>query len=300
MKKTNSSLYFYLDEHLVTVHKKQIQHAIFSADTIPLAVRGSDNANNVKLLVTDEKGSIFFADGAKEKALTYTAYGHTPELPKQQSLLGFNREPFHALPELYLLGIGYHRGLSPQQMRFISPDTESPFGIGSFNAYAYCACDPINSIDPSGHSLIKWLGNRFGRREKIQAKITARNKSVNDYNNAIEEIRFPSTKTIKKETSLITLRRMDEDLQSRTENLPRITAISKNTANYRKKHGPIIKVNRQAKNTLESTRKAIAKRIHRIEENNAVRDTNNIDPLGRTGITIGVSNKQIRQREDWQ
>lgn len=50
----------------------------------------------------------------------------------------------------YPLGNGY-RAYVPSLMRFIAPDECSPFDEGGINAYAYCAADPINHLDPSGH-----------------------------------------------------------------------------------------------------------------------------------------------------
>lgn len=40
-------------------------------------------------------------------------------------------------------------------MRFHSPDILSPFGAGGIHAYAYCAGDPINHVDPTGHSPVR-------------------------------------------------------------------------------------------------------------------------------------------------
>jgi len=48
------------------------------------------------------------------------------------------------------LGNGY-RWYLPWLMRFAAPDSWSPFGAGGIHAYAYCAADPINRSDRSGH-----------------------------------------------------------------------------------------------------------------------------------------------------
>lgn len=55
----------------------------------------------------------------------------------------------------YALGNGY-RFHVPKLFRFAQPDHLSPFGAGGLNSYAYCACDPINQIDPSGHFHLSW------------------------------------------------------------------------------------------------------------------------------------------------
>lgn len=53
----------------------------------------------------------------------------------------------------YALGNGYRMFL-PALMRFNAPDTDSPFGLGGVNGYAYCADDPINGADPTGHMML--------------------------------------------------------------------------------------------------------------------------------------------------
>ncbi|MGE8051117.1 RHS repeat-associated core domain-containing protein [Pseudomonas monteilii] len=86
----------------------------------------------------------------------YGAYGHAGVIKTQ---LGFNGE-FKVLPcELYALGNGY-RYYSPRLMRFYSADDMSPFAEGGLNAYAYCAGDPVNHTDPSGHTWLKMVTSR--------------------------------------------------------------------------------------------------------------------------------------------
>ena len=41
----------------------------------------------------------------------------------------------------------------PVLRRFLAPDADSPFGEGGLNTYAYCAGDPVNRVDPSGHKF---------------------------------------------------------------------------------------------------------------------------------------------------
>jgi RHS repeat-associated protein len=83
----------------------------------------------------------------------YSPYGHRSAEGGRFSQAGFNGEPLDEMTGLYFLGNGY-RAYSPTLMRFISPDSMSPFDAGGLNAYAYCLCDPVNRVDPTGH--VSW------------------------------------------------------------------------------------------------------------------------------------------------
>ncbi|WP_426713742.1 RHS repeat-associated core domain-containing protein [Chromobacterium violaceum] len=73
-------------------------------------------------------------------------------------MLGFNCERLDPASGSFHLGNGY-RAYSPALMRFHCPDSLSPFGAGGVNPYAYCAGDPANRADPSGHlSWQAWTG----------------------------------------------------------------------------------------------------------------------------------------------
>lgn len=98
---------------------------------------------------TDNAGLTLHC-GLLRRVPAYTPYGYIHEEPDWQPRLGFNGE-VHAHPNRYSLGIGY-RMYDTVLMRFLSPDTDSPFSAGGSNGYAYCSSDPVNYADPSGHA----------------------------------------------------------------------------------------------------------------------------------------------------
>ena len=92
-------------------------------------------------------------------ARTYACYGFSGITDECSSLLGFNGERKEPWGSCYALGSGY-RLYSAVLMRFQSPDSYSPFGVGGINTYAYCAGDPVNHSDPTGHMFTNM---RIGR-----------------------------------------------------------------------------------------------------------------------------------------
>lgn len=106
------------------------------------------------LFGTDLQQSVLIAEsGTQRDEVAYNPYGYRPAEGGIFSQAGFSGEPLDPLTGLYLPGNGY-RAYSPTLMRFLSPDSLSPFGVGGLNPYAYCLGDPINRVDPTGH--VSW------------------------------------------------------------------------------------------------------------------------------------------------
>lgn len=117
------------------------------------------------LLAADNKRSIIAEiTGDLSNPIAYAPYGQQSGQQAVTTGLGFNGELREARLSWYWLGNGY-RAYNPILMRFHSPDSWSPFGRGGLNAYTYCAGDPVNFSDPTGH--IKLPGFFRGPRTSL-------------------------------------------------------------------------------------------------------------------------------------
>ncbi|MGN8278267.1 RHS repeat-associated core domain-containing protein [Pseudomonas sp. SMN5] len=143
---------FYCKSRLATEIQGAVQRSVFQHDDQLLAQLRRENLKaDATLLATDQQRTVLTAhDATQTHPLAYTPYGHRPAENGLLSLLGFNGERPDPVTGHYLLGNGY-RAFNPVLMRFNSPDSWSPFGEGGLNAYAYCAGDPRNAVDPTGH-----------------------------------------------------------------------------------------------------------------------------------------------------
>ncbi|WP_170866263.1 RHS repeat-associated core domain-containing protein [Pseudomonas sp. NFACC24-1] len=191
---------FYRGDRVATELAGDTVRSVFEAESAVLAQQTrNEDVQETTLIAHDDKRSALLslrANEAEPDATAYTAFGHSPVDKSSHRVLGFNGERPDKNFGFYLLGNGY-RAFNTVLMRFNSPDNQSPFGDGGINAYAYCAGDPVNRTDPSGHSwasLFKGIANLAGRQSptmqyvsdyalvkssKTQFKIYARS-SVND------------------------------------------------------------------------------------------------------------------------
>ncbi|NNA17784.1 hypothetical protein HBN82_18170 [Pseudomonas lundensis] len=160
----SETLRFYQDNQLSRTEQGSVSTSYLYLDDQPLGQQQQNDPEQTLLLLSDGKNSVF-AESSKNtlRKAIYGAYGdrNIPDDPedRMQCLLGFNGEVRDEQSGWYLLGRGY-RAYNPSLMRFHSPDSLSPFGEGGINPYVYCAGDPINFRDPTGHASrgTNWLG----------------------------------------------------------------------------------------------------------------------------------------------
>lgn len=131
---------------------RDVQRTLFHYHGMPLGEQSlqQGRTDEPRLLSADQNRSVLATQASKYQQHSYAPYGHNVLLDQAYSLLGFNGELRQYLTGHYLLGNGY-RPYSPALRRFCSTDNLSPFGAGGVNAYAYCAGDPVNRTDPTGH-----------------------------------------------------------------------------------------------------------------------------------------------------
>ncbi|WP_312269366.1 RHS repeat-associated core domain-containing protein [Pseudescherichia sp.] len=111
---------------------------------------------SLQLLGVNQNNSTLLAyDGSSQQVNLYSAFGNSNN-SANSTLPGYNGERQDPLTGVSHLGNGY-RAYNPILMRFNCPDSESPFGVGGINSYAYCENDPVNFSDPSGHGIFTWF-----------------------------------------------------------------------------------------------------------------------------------------------
>lgn len=163
MSTLSKQLYFYSAEGLAFVRDVETGNTVLLRAAGQLLAEAGGNHSGLR--ATDRLGSVLRCSDLHENcALVYTPYGL--DLAKARvTLLRFAGQHKDSASGCYLLGDGY-RGFSPVLRRFITPDNLSPFEGGGINAYAYCAGDPVNNTDPTGHIWKSLFGRQPVTRRK--------------------------------------------------------------------------------------------------------------------------------------
>lgn len=144
---------FYCRQRVATEITGDTRAQVFESQEAVLAYRTHQGEGLTTALVAGDtkRSTLSVLNHSQPASVAFTPYGHQPFTPGAHRVPGFNGERADPLTGHYLLGNGY-RAFNPILMRFNSPDRWSPFGKGGFNAYAYCAGEPVNRTDPTGHA----------------------------------------------------------------------------------------------------------------------------------------------------
>ncbi|MDF3926302.1 RHS repeat-associated core domain-containing protein [Pseudomonas putida] len=160
MAAAKKTLRFYQNSRIATEVKDALTHSVFRHAGGLLAQRASSADEGYVLMGVSNTDTLMTQlEAAAKKEYSYSPYGHRPARNESNIPLAFNGEPLDLATGCYALGNGY-RLYSPTLKRFCSPDNLSPFGKGGLSAYMYCAGDPVNRVDPTGHlsSGVIWSG----------------------------------------------------------------------------------------------------------------------------------------------
>ncbi|QFZ21404.1 RHS repeat-associated core domain-containing protein [Saccharothrix syringae] len=162
-----TSVLHYRGDTLASVVEGDRRTRLLQLDQACVAQRSEGARAETRLFGTDGKRTVLVAGtGGQHEEYAYTAYGSRSVSRTADaagaSALGYDGERVDPALGWSYLGNGY-RAYSPALMRFTAPDSESPFGAGGINPYAYCLGDPVNRVDPSGHlSWQAWLAIGLG------------------------------------------------------------------------------------------------------------------------------------------
>ena len=159
-KKSNTTCYFYEGSLLLYTTddsgKKISQNVIGNQDNIIVGIRYSGGNQNEYFYAKDVQGSttnITDNTGACVQSYDYTDFGETAQriATDFENEICYTGGIYDELTGLYYLNARYY---NPDEGVFLSQDTYrgTEKNAECWNLYAYCANNPINYVDPSGHT----------------------------------------------------------------------------------------------------------------------------------------------------
>ncbi|MNH78521.1 RHS Repeat protein [compost metagenome] len=167
---------FYQGDKLANQIKGSNSSTFIRGEEVVLAEHQA-GADPKSLLMAGDHHNSVLSEVSKtgRKDVVYSAFGYRAQDVSVSSSLGYNGERREEATGCYSLGNGY-RVFSPGLMRFVSPDSESPFAKGGLNPYAYCEWNPVNYVDPTGKVrffpmwLTKMVAGLFGKTASTGTK----------------------------------------------------------------------------------------------------------------------------------
>ncbi|WP_081951548.1 RHS repeat-associated core domain-containing protein [Pseudomonas cremoricolorata] len=205
------------------------------------------NMSTLSLLATDLSGSILIATHQEQNEIrNYSCYGVEPQTQSKTWPPGFNGEVYDSTTQCYALGNGY-RNFSPAAMRFYSPDDLSPFDSGGLNAYCYCMGDPINHIDPTGHSR-SWLFSNYAPAKELKERAASHNQLAQQRNSLAKAREYIISKWEKNQLRSPKNNRRYNNLAASIPALEK--RVSESEKNFTKLYGPTYQSSSQQRITL--------------------------------------------------
>lgn len=176
----SETLRFY-DAHQLrtTVQGERLCSFSYDGDT-PLGQQQLGRTDETLLTLCGASQSVM-AEVKGQGAVKTTRYSsHGVASDPLDSALGYNGEVREADTGWYLLGSGY-RAYDPHLRCFHSPDTESPFGAGGINPYAYCLGNPIRYRDPTGHIARPYHPGQAAADRRVALEAAARESAITSF-----------------------------------------------------------------------------------------------------------------------
>lgn len=140
------------------------EQGMFAINTLTAGIR------KTTLMGTDAQGSVRLEADTAVRTRHYDPHGAAPQ-SSENLPFGYAGQRSEPLTGWQILGD--YRPYDPVLMCFLSPDSESPFGRGGINPYAYCAGDPINRVDPDGHSWVTYALAGIGLAVSITTAVAS-------------------------------------------------------------------------------------------------------------------------------
>lgn len=191
-KKSNTTCYFYEGSLLLYTTddsgKKISQNVIGNQDNIIVGIRYSGGNQNEYFYAKHVQGSttnITDNTGACVQSYDYTDFGETAEriATDFENEICYTGGIYDELTGLYYLNARYY---NPDEGVFLSQDTYrgTEKNAECWNLYAYCANNPINYVDPSGHTASLIQSGQYLPAEAWESiKKIEKDSDINNKNN---------------------------------------------------------------------------------------------------------------------